>query len=191
MKYLDIEQVAKLCGWTNRHARRMCQTSKLAGAVKKGGQWEVPETADARLTGKGTPEQIIKISDLNIISLHKIHKATVRLGIIKECEKFTATVPAAGMNHTEAVSQFAAYSGMGARTLRRWIAKYKAKGLVGLVDTRGGRPKKIQPTDEAPRTRKPKQSRRDPVAGTCTGLPVKETKKRGPKAETCVGSCFD
>ncbi len=138
-KYLDIKQVAKICGLTKRHVRRMCQRGELAGAVKNNGCWQVPTTADARLAGITTPRQLSKVSDIEQVPAHKRDEALRRLGLINQFSTYAAGIIRAGGTQRQAFGEFAAANSVAIRSFHRWITRYKREGLIGLVDSRGGR----------------------------------------------------
>jgi len=137
-KYIDIEQVVKICGWTKRHVRRMCQCGELAGAVKKNGSWRVPVTADPRLAGIAIPNQLTRLADIEQVPAHKRDEALKRLGLINQFNTYVGGIIRAGGNRRQAFGEFAGANGVGIRTLHRWIEKYRRAGLIGLVDSRGG-----------------------------------------------------
>ncbi len=138
-KYLDIEQVVKILGYSRRHAQRMCETGELAWAVKKNGCWQVPVTADPRLGGITTPEQLSKLSDIEQVPAKKQDQALKRLGLINQFSTYAAGIIRGGGTQRQAFGEFAAANSVAVRSLHRWIARYKREGLIGLVDSRGGR----------------------------------------------------
>jgi transposase InsO family protein len=67
----------------------------------------------------------------------KRQEAQMRLGYIKESEKFIGAYLAQGGNRGEALAVYAQMQGIGRRTLQRWHQRYRQEGIAGLVDTRG------------------------------------------------------
>ena len=51
MKYLTCKEASKLLGITSRRAQQMCKAGEIAGAVKQGRSWIVPEDAIPKLKG--------------------------------------------------------------------------------------------------------------------------------------------
>jgi transposase InsO family protein len=72
------------------------------------------------------------------ISVKKNEQATKKLGIIKGFENFSATYVRNGGTRTEALEVYAAQQQISTSSLKRWIASYRDKGAVGLIDNRGG-----------------------------------------------------
>ncbi|RKY12679.1 MAG: hypothetical protein DRP65_00540 [Planctomycetota bacterium] len=140
IKYFDVDEVARVCAWTKRHVQRLCQSGELAGAVKKNGRWQIPVTADPRLAGITTPEQLTRMAEIELVPAKKRDEALTRLGLIKSFETFAAE---ANITRKVAIAQFAAANDVTVRSLYRWIANYRRDGLMGLVDSRGGRAAEI------------------------------------------------
>ena len=68
MNYLSCEEVARKMGITARRIQQMCKRQEIAGAVKEGRSWRIPEKAVfAELTEKKKPLPV-GISDFKIAS---------------------------------------------------------------------------------------------------------------------------
>ena len=134
--YLDIQETAERLGCTSRRVQQLCVTGKLPGAFKTDGDWQIPVTADARLVARIS---YLVSRDMLDIPADKRQEATDRLGVITEFEKITACCIRNGGTRTEAVARFTTETNIAIRTLERWIHKYRDLGLMGLVDTRGGK----------------------------------------------------
>lgn len=132
-KMIEINKAADLLGKSGRHLRRLCAAGKVPGSAKRSGTWHLPASYDARLTCPASRCDI-DTDALADIAASRRQAALERLGIIKQFETFAASFTG---SRTDAYTVFAANSGVAARTLRRWIARYKTAGLTGLVDTRG------------------------------------------------------
>ena len=57
MDYLTVREINELWGISTRRICKLCEEGRIAGAIKKGGVWFIPSTAqkpkDARIkTGK-------------------------------------------------------------------------------------------------------------------------------------------
>ncbi|MCE5184956.1 MAG: DDE-type integrase/transposase/recombinase [Planctomycetaceae bacterium] len=136
---LTILEAAKLLGVTERHVRRMCVKGKLPGAVCSGGQWKIPVTADSRLLGVKAPEQLSLDVDLTDVPKHKRDEAVRRRGIIEQAERFCGVACSNSIGRVEALQRFAMDHQIAIRTLHRWMAAYKLRGIAGLIDSRGGK----------------------------------------------------
>lgn len=136
--YIDVTTAARFKNVTERHVRRMCKNGKLAGAVSNNGQWRIPVDSDVKFRGVTAPEDLLSSEGLIDIPAKKREEALRRLGFIQEFEKFSATFVHAGGNRTDARRIFSKQNDIGTTSLKRWNQKYRAEGLIGLVDTRGG-----------------------------------------------------
>jgi len=137
-EYIDANAAAKFKGVSERHIRRLCREGRLAGAVNNNGQWSIPASADAKFSGVKMPADLLSAEGLIDIPVKKRDEALKRLGLIQEFEKFSAKFVRAGGNRTDAREIFANQNDVGSRTLKRWQQRYRAEGLIGLVDSRGG-----------------------------------------------------
>ncbi len=45
MQYMDVKAIAQLWGWPETKVTRFCRAGRIAGAVKEGGSWCIPENA--------------------------------------------------------------------------------------------------------------------------------------------------
>jgi len=128
-EWVDIKEFAKAKGISKRHAYRLYHTNKLE-AREIGGQIKIKMTCL-------TPN--VDSQELHDVPARKQDEALRRLGIIKEFEKFVATVEHQGKTLTEALSLYISrQSTIARRSLQRWVARYKSQGILGLVDMRGG-----------------------------------------------------
>ncbi len=134
-KNISIKKAAELLGCSGRHVKRLCVSGKLAGAVKVGGRWEIPVTADVRFTENEGTKEMDDSAELLDVPANKRAKAIRRLGLIKALEKFAAAFSG---TRSEAMNQFALEHKVGKRSLQRWLIKFRDEGLLGLVDMRGG-----------------------------------------------------
>lgn len=137
--FVDIRKAARLLGRSERDIRRQCVERKLPGAIKSKSTWKIPVSADVRLQGFTGPKDLLNSTELLDIPAGKREDAIGRVGLIQEFEKFARSFVGGDIGgRVEAVKIFAKRADMGARTLQRWLNKYKDGGLLGLVDTRGG-----------------------------------------------------
>lgn len=134
-EYIGSKKVAERLGCSERHAKRLCISGKLVGAIKVGGRWKVPISADARFADTAELAELTESAKLLDIPANKRTEAIRRLGLIKDIEKFTA---AFGGTRSEAMNQFALEHKISKRSLQRWLIRYRNEGLLGLVDMRGG-----------------------------------------------------
>ena len=137
-QYVDIQRAAKLLGCSKRHAARLCAGGLLPGATKSAGGWEVPIAADPKLAAAAAPQKTTKSDQLLNLAVDKREHAMRRMAIIGQFEKFAASYIANSGTRSTALDIFARQSGIGKRTLQRWIRRCRAQGPLGLVDTRGG-----------------------------------------------------
>jgi len=79
-----------------------------------------------------------KDCDIQNLPADKREDAIKKLGIIHRFEKISSEHIRNGGTRTEALGIYAAQTGVGERTIKRWIMKYHRQGLLGLVDLRGG-----------------------------------------------------
>jgi len=139
--YLDIKEASELLDCSRRHVRRLCKSGRLRGAISCKGGWKIPTTADTRLVGIKTPEELSASAELLNVPVEKRNEAIRRLGIIKDLERHATAIVRGGGTRTEALRCYVdmnGHKGVSKRSLERWLAKYRDQGLVGLVDTRGG-----------------------------------------------------
>lgn len=135
---LEIQEAATQLGCSLRHLQRMCKSGALKGARKEGGSWLIPVTADARLRGIQSSDDLSKQVDLGDVSETKRQEALRRLGTIEEFNKFSSRAVRSGCLRTQAMEEFAAHTGISLASLKRWLARYRLEGLKGLIDGRGG-----------------------------------------------------
>jgi hypothetical protein len=64
--YIDTKQSANLLGYGQRHLIRLCNEHAIAGAIKKGGQWQIPVITIEQLRAekKNLTTERIKIINL-------------------------------------------------------------------------------------------------------------------------------
>ena len=74
---------------------------------------------------------------LSEIAADKREDALNRVGVVLEFEKFSGGVVRTGGTRSEALAAYSTQHNIPARTLTRWISKYRDNGIIGLVDTRG------------------------------------------------------
>jgi len=145
-EYVTVLAAARRMGQSIRQIRRMCDDGQFPGAIKHNGVWEIPTESHLQLCRR--PEDMPKMTDeLLDIAVTKRNDAMRKLGIIRRFEWFAAS---AKCRKNEAVRMFAAArTDVNARTLQRWLRQYRSKGLLGLVDGRGGVFQKDTITEEA------------------------------------------
>lgn len=132
-EYLDIKKAAKLLGCSGGYVRWLCIKDKLPGAKKTGSRWKIPLTAHPKLAGADQRVDMLPSS----VPVNKREEAIRRLGIIRSFEKFAALN---GHTRTEAIEIFVAgHDDIKKRTLERWLARHRDRGILGLVDNRGGK----------------------------------------------------
>lgn len=134
---VDILTAAELLDKSQRHVRRLCIAGKLAGARKTKGKWQIPVTADPKLSGVKQPEDLISAEELLDVPVNKKQKALERLGLIRQFEQFSAAYVRQGGTRSGSMELFATRHGIGKRSLQRWISNYRALGVKGLIDTWG------------------------------------------------------
>lgn len=154
--YIDLETAARRSGKQLGHVRRLCQDKWApAGLALKqkpadGGKacWLVREDADAALARVKFPEQLSTEqlrTDLRTVPAAKRDEASRRLALLREWEEAIRAAYTLGFSKEQATGRFAQqlYLDRGlqlsARTLYRWERQYRAGGLAGLVDARGGK----------------------------------------------------
>ena len=137
-KYVDIAPAAMRLSTTQRHVQRLCKSGKLAGAKKVGKVWEISVAADARLGGV-TSKELKDATELAGVAATKREEAYRRAGLLREFDKFAGAWVRNGHTRGLAMEAFCRMHDIGKRSLERWIGRYKTAGVMGLVDTRGGR----------------------------------------------------
>jgi len=147
-EYVDITTAAMRLNTTERHVRRLCTSGKLAGAIKDGNRWQIPVAADARLGGMGEAHEGDG-EKLAGVGAGKRQEAMRRAGLLREFEKFAGRWVQNGNTRGLAMEAFCRMHGIGKRSLERWIGRYKTEGIMGLVDTRGGKGREDTISDEA------------------------------------------
>jgi len=139
IKFIDSNEAALRLGVTRRHIRRMRKAGKFAGAVKVNGRWQIPVNSHPQLAGLGAGD-LGNCPELPDVSLGKKQRALWKLGHIRAFEKFASTYVRTGGRRSDSYGLYAARcEGVNARSIRRWIKKYRIEGLQGLVDSRGGK----------------------------------------------------
>ena len=73
MKYYTCKEASKLLDITARRIQQMCKDDEIAGAVKQGRSWMVPEDAVANLKGSSVHNEKNKplpigISDFKLVT---------------------------------------------------------------------------------------------------------------------------
>jgi transposase InsO family protein len=135
---VDIKTAAKLLGKTERHLRRQCCLGQLPGAKRTQDGWMIPASADSRLSGVKSPQQLSFDVDLLDVPAHKRDEAIRRRGIIEKMEAFLAAACRNNIGRVEAMQRYANDVGVPVRTLQRWLADWRQRGIAGLIDSRGG-----------------------------------------------------
>ena len=81
---ITASQAAKETGWSRRTIRKWCQQGKIAGAIKKGNRWYIPEEALAAIARSAiearhepTPGPELKLEDLTEEDLQELPEATL------------------------------------------------------------------------------------------------------------------
>lgn len=133
---VDIATAAALLGVSQRHVRRLCRSGKLAGAATAPG-WVIPRTANAKLIGVKSPDQLSASLDTSAIPPEKLQQAVYKRGLLDQCEAFCAVFVRQGGQRSAAMAAFARRADKPVRTLQRWRRQYQDKGLAGLIDNRG------------------------------------------------------
>lgn len=141
-KYLSVSETARLLAISERRVRQMIDAGKLPGCKKDSNSWLVPSTADSRLSGILTADELTQAADLTDTPIPKRDKALRLLGKITEFEKFSAKFVRQGKTRVEAAEVFATQNDMSVRTLYNYIERYRLDGILGLVDRRGGKYKR-------------------------------------------------
>ena len=135
-EYITIERAAKLLGQNEGTVRRKCIFGRFAGAKKIKGAWLVPITAHEKLRQL---DHLVGADDLSHLPIHKRDAALKKLGLINQCEEFSAAFVRSSSSggRRQAIQIFAARNNVGFRTLYNWLGSYRKYGLMGLVDSRG------------------------------------------------------
>lgn len=133
-EYITIEEAAKLLDQNEGTIRRKCIFGRFIGAKKENGSWRIPITCHEKFR---LPKRLIGADDLSHLPIHKRDSAIKKLGIINQCEEFTAQFVRTNGSRRNAIQVFAAKNEIGFRTLYRWLESHRKYGLLGLVDTRG------------------------------------------------------
>jgi hypothetical protein len=131
---LSITEASKLLGKNAGHVRRLCAKGRLPGAIQDGGQWLIPPTAHAKLRGYVAADSV----DLSDVPKDKLDEATRRRGLIDECERFCGVAVRNNICKLTALTSFCNDRGIPLRTMQRWQAAFKERGMPGLIDKRGG-----------------------------------------------------
>jgi transposase InsO family protein len=136
-RYLDPQTAAPLLDMDERSVRRLCESGKLAGAVKTGDGWQIPADADSRFrpylaVGNRVDERFQNVP------ADKRDEAIRRAGLISEFEKFSGQTVRGGGLRTQAMRAFCFEWKIPLASFKRWLKKFRTDGIIGLVDTRGG-----------------------------------------------------
>jgi len=136
---VDISTAARLLGVSERHVRRLCRKGRLPGAIKRGCDWDIPRDADPKIATVKSPEKLSAEIDLAAIPVPKRDVALQKAGLVELCEKFCGEAVRNNICcRTVALGRFADDHGVAVRSLQRWMADWRRKGLAGLLDGRGG-----------------------------------------------------
>ena len=135
---VTIDEAATLLACSARHVRRLCEDGRLPGARRVGKGWEIPRSADSRLAGVKSPEQLSAQVDLTDVPAHKRDEAIRRRGLIESCERYCAAAVRNGTGRVEALERFCFENQIPRQTMYTWMAAWRSRGLGGLIDKRGG-----------------------------------------------------
>ena len=135
---IDIQTAATLLGVTGQRVRMLCAAGKLVGARKDGRLWRIPRTAHPKFVDTSGTDTRLGTANLDQLPPHKRDAALRKLSIVQACETFCGASVRSGFGRNRAIDAYAVQTGIGKRSLQRWVAAYRANGLMGLVDTRGG-----------------------------------------------------
>lgn len=133
---VDIKTAATLLGINEGHLRRQCCMGKMAGAKRTQQGWRIPVSADSRLSGIKSPQQLD--IDLTDVPAHKRDEAIRRRGIISQLEQFCAAACRNNIGRVMAMQRFSNDTQIPVRTLQRWLDNWRQRGIAGLIDSRGG-----------------------------------------------------
>jgi putative transposase len=136
-KLLNTNETAKRLGTSKSYICRLCKTNQLPGAIKKNGCWQIPSTADVRMSEAVAADAAIP-DELWGVPPVKQQEAIRRSGLLKELSKHVARIVIDGGLRTYAYESFAIARSIPVSSLLRWRKAYRLHGLVGLVDSRGG-----------------------------------------------------
>ena len=137
-KLISILDAAKRLGVAIRTLQKNCARGKVSGAIKRAGTWMIPASFDPRLCEVKGPEKRAGKDTLLDIPADKRDEAIRRLGLIGEADAFIGAAVREGLNRCDSLERFALGKQINPRTLRRWMDAWRAEGLLGLVDKRGG-----------------------------------------------------
>jgi hypothetical protein len=135
---IDISTAAKLLGMNAGHLRRLCIAGKYTGAARTSQGWQIPISADSRLSGVKSPGQLSLETDLTDVPKHKRDEAIRRRGIIEQAEQFCGHAVRNNICRISAMQRFSTDTGIPVRTLQRWMSSFRERGIAGLIDSRGG-----------------------------------------------------
>ncbi len=110
----------------------------LPGAVKRGGCWQIPATADVRLCTGRVAGQKIDGDEFRSIPVDKRDEALRKLGVVQAFEQYSGGVVRNGGLRSEAMIVFCEREQISPASLKRWSKAFRERGLAGLVDNRGG-----------------------------------------------------
>ncbi len=135
---VDIKTAATMLGINEGHLRRQCCMGKMAGAKRTQQGWRIPVSADSRLSGIKSPQQLSLDVDLTDVPAHKRDEAIRRRGIIERMEQFCAAACRNNIGRVMAMQRFSNDTQIPVRTLQRWLDNWRQRGIAGLIDSRGG-----------------------------------------------------
>ncbi len=118
--------------------RKRCMAGDLPGAVKRGGCWQIPATADVRLCTGRVAGQKIDGDEFRSIPVDKRDEALRKLGVVQAFEQYSGGVVRNGGLRSEAMIVFCEREQISPASLKRWSKAFRERGLAGLVDNRGG-----------------------------------------------------
>jgi len=132
-RFFTIKEAAERMGLSIRYICQLCSRGMLPGAVKKNGKWLIPATAHPKLAEPADNYNLPAID----IPQSKKDEAFRRAGIIEAFVRFAAEAVKNKIGLTEALRAYALQHNIAVRSLERWLAAYRTKGVEGLIDTRG------------------------------------------------------
>jgi len=136
--YIDVKEAAGRSGLSVRRINQMIRGGQVIARRMRGKNY-IDQRCDKRFLGVKTAGQVSGVDELQSVAAHKREAALKRLGWIKEAEKFAAAQERAGATRTVALKMFCElHAEFGKRSLDRWLQNYRDRGLMGLVDSRGG-----------------------------------------------------
>lgn len=148
--FIDIQTAAKRSGKSAGHLQRLAARWASEGKARQatppeGGKprWYVAEEADPAFARVKWPEQLTATADLRQVPKAKREQAQARLVMLRQWAEHRGAAIKLGFDADQGTAQFLARAAADGQSISRatlynWEARWRAEGLLGLVDGRGG-----------------------------------------------------